>query len=245
MNKPYPMKQLILSLLSSILVLSALAQDCSDDTTAPVFSSFPQNQLLNCGESAGTQEILTATDDCDDLVEVTSTSTLLESNEVCEFTNTTWPNSDEAYALKLFDENNDDTQFELVDMLYNETYALDGSSSILMTGTMKHLDSEGGFIFTVILDGGMTGEEWSNQDFTTSYHDDSGAVNGEHLDWSYYLMNEDSHLEGWGTYDNSELQLTHAPINYFYCFQKGMGANNNVYVPGIGGWFLCNRHHKW
>ncbi|MGB0424725.1 MAG: hypothetical protein ACPGED_10385, partial [Flavobacteriales bacterium] len=89
-----------------------------------------------------------------------------------------------------------------------------------------------------------TWDQWSNQDFSTGYHGDSGAENGEHLDWRYYLLDDTSFLEGWGTWEGTNLHLSHAPVNYYYCFQKGMGANNTAYVPGLGGWFYANGMHN-
>jgi len=57
-------------------------------------------------------------------------------------------------------------------------------------------------------------------------------------------MDDNSYLEGWGTWEETFFNLSHAPINFYYCFQKGMGANNTAYVPGIGGWFYAAGMHN-
>ncbi|MGB0424380.1 MAG: hypothetical protein ACPGED_08655, partial [Flavobacteriales bacterium] len=136
------------------------AQDCENDFTAPVFSSQPADQSILCTEQIGEQEILTATDDCDEEVDVFATSTVVESNEVCQFTNTSWPNSDQPAAFKIFLNNNESIFMELVDILYNETNEIDGSSNVLMTGTFKEHNAEGGFVFTLRLEEGMTWDQW-------------------------------------------------------------------------------------
>jgi hypothetical protein len=44
-------------------------------------------------------------------------------------------------------------------------------------------------------------------------------------------------LTGWGTYAGSSIDLTHAPVNQYFGFQMGVGANNYNAENGFGGWF--------
>ena len=60
-----------LSLLSIFIFSSQFiqAQDCLDDNLAPVFSSLPQDLVISCGEDAPEQVTLTATDNCNEIVD--------------------------------------------------------------------------------------------------------------------------------------------------------------------------------
>jgi len=71
-----------------------------------------------------------------------------------------------------------------------------------------------------------------------SYKDDYGVVGLNYLDWTYYIMTAgQATLTGTGDYAGSLLNLAHAPSNYYYGYQVGMGANNTNADYGNGGWF--------
>jgi hypothetical protein len=115
----------------------------------------------------------------------------------------------------------------------------DGSATL--TGDFVKADNtESGFTAHIELISGMDWDEWSNQAFPTSYFDDPGMVTDEYLDWMYYTIDGDnSTLTGFGDYAGSELQVTHAPPNFFYAYQVGIGANQqSTLADGHGGWGL-------
>jgi hypothetical protein len=75
----------------------------------------------------------------------------------------------------------------------------------------------------------------------TSYKDDQGNVGDNYLDWTYYILTAgQATLTGWGDYEGSLLNLTHAPGNLYYAYQVGIGANNRNLEYGHGGWFFAN-----
>jgi hypothetical protein len=115
----------------------------------------------------------------------------------------------------------------------------DGTASL--TGNFIQPDNAvNGFVADIHLINDMTWDEWSNQEFPTSYIDDFSVVGDEYLDWMYYTIDgENSTLTGFGVYEGSELQVTHAPANLFYAYQVGLGANQRpVLEDGHGGWAL-------
>jgi hypothetical protein len=107
-----------------------------------------------------------------------------------------------------------------------------------LTGLVVSNDNpNAGWEISANFTGGFSWEEWSTQAFPTSFKDDCNLDNGEHLDWTYYLMTAGATLTGWGEYEGSVLTLLHAPANFFYGYQVGMGANNVNANYGGGGWF--------
>jgi len=93
-------------------------------------------------------------------------------------------------------------------------------------------DTLSGWELELYLTDGLNWEEWSNQDFPTSYKDNSGTVTDEFLDWQYYLISCGT-LTGTGQRTGSIMQLSHSPINFFYAFE--IGENCNGWNSGFGG----------
>jgi len=115
-------------------------------------------------------------------------------------------------------ENNTDGTWSLT----QEVMALDGSG--------------GGWIIQTTYGAAMDWDEWSDQDFATSYKLDCGnLIDDHHDDWQYRLMLSGT-LVGTGTYSGSYLTLTHAPSNNFFALQIGEGANNQNGNFGYSGW---------
>lgn len=104
----------------------------------------------------------------------------------------------------------------------------------------------GGFTFTADYGFGGDWDAWS--DPSNPYH---AGLAGSYkkdcpevypgipvwLDWHYFYMLGGT-LEGSGTYAGTSLSLVHQPVNGFYGFQVGPGANNKNEEYGAGGWFL-------
>lgn len=99
---------------------------------------------------------------------------------------------------------------------------------------------ENGFTADILFVNKMNWEEWSGQFAPTSYMNDEGAITDEYLDWWYYIMDgNNSTLSGFGIYEGTELQLSHAPLSGYYAYQVGVGANQQVpLTDGQGGWAL-------
>jgi len=93
-----------------------------------------------------------------------------------------------------------------------------------------------GFIIDIHLESRMNWDAWSA--LGRSYKDDMGFGEAFHQDWIYYeIVNFESKLVGFGEFEGSVLELTHAPSNYYYGIQIGWGANNRNDAFGLSGWF--------
>lgn len=112
----------------------------------------------------------------------------------------------------------------------------DGTATI--SGSVISTSTAGGWTIDVTLENGLDWESWSSQDFPVSYKDDFGVAGENYLDWTYYIVSAgNATLTGTGIYEGDVLELSHAPANYYYAFQVGVGANNTTANYGGGGWF--------
>lgn len=117
-------------------------------------------------------------------------------------------------------ENNTDGTWSLS----QEVTALDGSG--------------GGWIIQVTYGEAMDWDDWSDQDFETSYKLDCGSeIDDHHDEWHFRLMLSGT-LTGTGAYSGSNLSITHMPTNQFYALQIGEGANNQNGNFGYSGWLF-------
>ena len=94
-----------------------------------------------------------------------------------------------------------------------------------------------GWTMTLRYSAPMSWEEWIDQPGAHSYKSDCGL--GDHTTWEYAMMEEGTAL-GWGEYEGSELTLMHQPVNGYFGFQIGEGANNKNENYGFSGWFYLN-----
>ena len=103
---------------------------------------------------------------------------------------------------------------------------------------MNANNPDGGFFADVWFYNGMDWTAWDNAAWPTGFKADCGGLDAEHINWTYYLMNNDAAtLTGWGDYTGSLITLTHAPSNNYFGYQVGLGANNLTSGNGSGGWF--------
>ncbi len=135
---------------------------------------------------------------------------------------------DDPVNLKAFDMGMTDCLVE-----YGDFYEYD---DIERTGhinarLVSKIDSNAGWDLELDLTGRMEWDEWSTQDFPTFYVDDTGTVTDEYLDWTYYLISCGT-LLGWGNWEGSTLNISHAPVNNFYAFE--LGFNCNGWNSGFG-----------
>ena len=96
---------------------------------------------------------------------------------------------------------------------------------------------DAGFTLDTWYTGGYTWAEWDALLYPTGFKADCGGLDANYQDWTYYVMEEGSALIGWGDYEGSVLNLTHAPSNNYFGYQVGQGANNLTSAFGSGGWF--------
>lgn len=66
----------------------------------------------------------------------------------------------------------------------------------------------------------------------------------EHVNWTYYLMSNESYLQGFGNF-SGRIELKHYPANKKLAFQFGKGANGWDGDLGLGGTFAYNSKLKY
>jgi len=208
--------------------------------------------VLDCDQDIPAADSLTATDNCDNDVQVTLVENITPGVELI-------PNAVSACSLITPDINlsgNCKTYYQ------NKNWALwlgsmpslhryfrvvsgylytmnDGSLTLIATFENSTNAALGGFTASVTTANAMDWAQWSTQAFMTSFKADCGGVGANHPDWTYYLLQPGSGAElvGYGAYNGSSLDLVHAPANKYFGFQLGDGANNLTPGYGIGGWF--------
>ena len=73
----------------------------------------------------------------------------------------------------------------------------------------------------------------------TNYKRDCGVLIDDHENWDYRILQSGT-VSGSGDYDGLELTLAHAPMNQYYAFQVGVGANNQNNNYGYSGWIMAS-----
>ncbi len=218
------------------------------DTTAPELSGLPEAELvIDCEDDVPAVADVTAFDNCEGDVEVSFTEELIgelppegssafcnamtpeafEDGETCAGT--------EIWSVVLFNFAGEAASYySTIDASWTEFP--DGSA--VLTGTVSaNNNPDAGWEIAVEFENGMDWDMWSTQGFPTSFKDDCDIAGDEYLDWMYYIMSEGATLTGWGDYEGSVLNLSHAPSNLYYGYQVGVAANNVNANYGGGGWF--------
>lgn len=212
------------------------------DTTDPVLSNYPADIYLTCEDALPDPPVLTAMDDCDPDVVVEFEVPVEGGGEVD-------PDADgNCYLIQPESPHYDPDWVLLLPDFYNgyEEYVLDGigswdsydDGSVTVNATVISVDNpNAGFVIELYLENGIDWDSWSNQAWPTSYKDDFGVAGDNYLDWIYYLISNASTLTGWGDFEGSFFELSHAPSNLYYGYQLGVAANNVNQSYGSGGWF--------
>ncbi|MGB2015176.1 MAG: T9SS type A sorting domain-containing protein, partial [Flavobacteriales bacterium] len=81
----------------------------------------------------------------------------------------------------------------------------------------------------------MTWDEWLDTPGPENYKSDCGL--GDHTEWKYTTLLDSSSITGAGSLAGTHLELTHQPMNEYFGFQFGEGANNKNGNFGFSGWF--------
>jgi hypothetical protein len=85
-------------------------------------------------------------------------------------------------------------------------------------------------------DNGSSAIEWFNG--VHGFKADCGGIAANANEWEYFILESGATMTGWGAFAGSALSLEHAPINEYFGYQLGTGANNyNGDEDGFGGWF--------
>ncbi|MFM1931968.1 MAG: hypothetical protein RL226_1271, partial [Bacteroidota bacterium] len=218
------------------------------DETAPTFDQeLPASLVIDCEAEVPAAAECTATDNCSGEVEVTfeevivgdlpaegssadclaMTPEAFEEGETC--------NGFDPWSLILFDFDNSEAVLYSA-MEVNFVEYPDGTATL--TGTVvRNDDPTRGWFINASFANAMDWNEWSTQAFPTGYKDDCNLASATYQDWIYYIMQSGATLTGWGANEGSTLNIAHAPSNYYYGYQVGVGANNVNNNYGSGGWF--------
>jgi hypothetical protein len=214
------------------------------DTMAPELTSEPADLVLGCEDSVPDAPIVTAIDNCDEFLIVGYEEEIIgeqpEEGSIadCVLSTPEGPvcHSDPSWSLRLFNFPGYEF-FTNVDANFVEYE--DGSA--VLTGTVQATNNPNAYFnIDVTFENGMNWADWSNQLFPTSFKDDCDTAEDTevYLDWTYYIMQAgNASLTGAGVLEGSFLELGHAPSNFYYGYQVGLGANNVNGNYGNGGWF--------
>ena len=113
------------------------------------------------------------------------------------------------------------------------TLNADGSVHVSMTATMVN-DTLATLTVDANFESLMTWEEWLDTPGLESYKSDCGL--GDHTEWMYTTLTSGT-ITGGGSLAGTSLMLTHQPMNKYFGFQFGEGANNKNENFGFSGWF--------
>jgi hypothetical protein len=221
-----------------------------NDTEAPVLSETPADLVLDCSEELPAAPMITAVDNCGEVIEVSYTETCtgecpIEGKTNCDLMTPIRETANSCnypvdWAMALFGMPSSHKWFQLVPGTGSLIDHQDGS--LTASGTLVNASNpNAGFTFEVNFANGMDWASWSSQSFPTSFKNDCGGPDN-HEDWMYYILQSGSGAElvGWGQYAGSALNMMHAPANNYFGFQMGEGANNYNADNGLGGWFSYN-----
>lgn len=138
--------------------------------------------------------------------------------------------------LFIFDEDAD-FQYNFVAASFT---TFDDGSALLSASCVDQSQPNAGYLLELHLIDRMNWDEWSQQDFPSSYRDDCGFVGTLYQEWDYYRVSSQSTLTGWGLNADHAFSVIHMPANFYYGFQVGEGASNVNLNQGGGGWLLVS-----
>lgn len=206
------------------------------DNTAPVISDLPSDTVVSCNEVPEVPELV-ATDGCNgeglDIVFEEQIQGETESDD-CHLGNAVTLSNDVALLLPGVEGMSEYFIFGEEGGLLERND--DGTAHI--TGQVYDIQNANlSWVIDIHLENQMTWDEWSA--LGRSYKDDAGYAEDNYLDWEYYTVDEtQSQLIGAGEFSGSTLSLSHAPLDFMYGFQIGLGANNRNAEFGMSGWFM-------
>jgi len=219
------------------------------DNEAPVLSNCPADITIQCEDELPTPPTVTATDNCDDDVEVTYVEffNFDGSEATCTASDAAGVNNSNLWSVWLPNLPGGITDSFIWDAeggSFNEF-----EDHAVLTGTV-YADNDPTQIFFVNIrfENKQDWATWNGQTTTStpfiprSFKDDAGfGAAGGNLwtTWDYYTIDPDnSYLIGAGAFAGSMLSLSQAPANLLFGAQVGDAANNTNANYGLSTWFL-------
>jgi hypothetical protein len=209
-----------------------------EDNTAPELSELPENLYLACGDELPAAPAVTATDNCDEVVEVEYTEVTLGDGGDGTCTLSTPIMDNPVWAIVLFGMPNGSDYYTV----QTGSFVQNADMTAHVTATLVSTQNpNAGWNLNLHLVDGMNWADWSNQAFPTDYKDDLNLAGNNYLDWLYYIIDgTSSSLTGWGDYSGSDLAISHLPASHYYGYQVGIAANNVSANFGHGGWMTVS-----
>jgi hypothetical protein len=199
----------------------------------PTFDSALSALSGECGDIPTSFDTATASSDCCAVSNLNST--LVETGAIesdCNLTTAFGPGQDWALWLPGINPSS-------VVWLWDTNGSLEvyGDGNAIISGHVRSAaDPSMGFDVFMLLGNARNWDEWSA--LGRAYKDDLNFGATSHNDWTYYEMTEGfCYLNGTGSLEGSQLQLSHLPVNYYFGYQLGSGANNKNGNDGLSGWF--------
>ena len=209
------------------------------DGQAPELTGVPADLILFCGDEVPEPAIVTAWDECEGVIDVIFTESIegeLPNEEICNLITPTIQGQD--WALTLLNFLGDQTYFTMDEAQFTTWIEIDGLYGNITATLNSTTNPNAGFVLDLDIINGVDWNTWSNSPWPTYYKDDMNLAGDNYLDWTYFIISSSSTLTGWGDYEGSLLNLSHAPESHYYGFQLGEAANNVSAAFGSGGWFL-------
>jgi hypothetical protein len=229
------MKHFYSSIFVILLMITGISSSFSQ--CYPTLLTTTEDIVVDCNDaSIPTFDVVEFSNECCDFA--SSDQLTIGSGQMtstCNLTTAFGPGADWSIWLPGVNDANVSWHFDTPGVL--EQYA-DGHARI--TGHITSAaDPSQGFDVFFILSNARNWADWSA--LGRSYKDDLNLAGNAFQDWTYYEMEAGfCFLQGTGSLEGSQLQLTHQPSNYYFGFQIGQAANNKNSANGISGWFYYN-----
>jgi uncharacterized surface protein with fasciclin (FAS1) repeats len=218
------------------------------DTTDPVLAGCPSDIVLDCSADAPAAANVTASDACDSNVDLDFDEFWIGdtpapgSIEDCKLITAALPADNPCgypadWGVALFNMPINYRYYEIVDgnwVRYADRVEVTLHIQPVQLGSTPQIN--GGWDVSMEFDNGSTAEEWFSG--IHGFKADCGGVAANANEWEYFILQEGASMTGWGAFAGSSLSLAHAPVNEYFGYQLGAGANNyNAAEEGFGGWF--------
>jgi hypothetical protein len=218
------------------------------DTTAPVLNGCPSNIVLDCEAEAPAAANVTASDVCDNNVDLDFDEFWIGDTPApgsiadCKILTAVLPENNPCgypadWGVALFHLPLEYRYYEIVDgnwIRYANRVEVSMQIRPVQIGNSEPID--GGWNVTMEFDNGSSAEEWFSG--IHGFKADCGGIDGNANEWEYFILQSGANMTGYGAFAGSSLSLAHAPVNEYFGYQLGTGANNyNGAENGFGGWF--------
>ncbi len=136
-------------------------------------------------------------------------------------------------------ENGNDTDYQRFVWETEGKWTNYGDSAVVTGTVVSKVDTSAKFEVLIIATNPKNWEEWSagGGTFMAQMPEAAEAAEQNFMDWSFWIISEESKLTGTGSLEGIELMLSHVPVDLSKGLQVGIGANDKDGSFGISGWF--------